>query len=208
MDFLEAEGHVVEHALNGLDAEHLLSVSSYDLLILDWNLPGLSGIDVCKNYRSRGGTARVLMLTGKSTIEDKASGLDSGADDYLTKPFDMREVSARVRALMRRPEEIKADIIKYRGLELNCRSRQVSKNGVVIELFPKEFALLEFFIRNQGEAFSMEAIQKRIWPSDSESSPETLRVHIARLRSKIESEGEPAILRTVHRVGYIMDTAE
>ncbi len=173
----EAEGYIVETALNGLDAENLLKLSSYDLLILDWNLPGMTGIELCKNYREAGGMARILMLTGKSAIEDRASGLDSGADDYLTKPFDMREVSARVRALMRRPDEVKAAVIKYRGLELNSKSHQVSRNGVPIELFPKEFALLEFFMRNQGEAFSLEALQKRLWPSESESSPETLRVH-------------------------------
>lgn len=207
-DCLEAEGYTVESALNGIDAESLLKLSTYDLVVLDWNLPGVTGVELCRRYRADGGMARILMLTGKSSIEDKASGLDSGADDYLTKPFDMREVSARVRALLRRPDEVKAEVLRCRGLELNRRSHQVMKNGAMIELFPKEFAMLEFFMCNQGETFSIEALQKRIWPSDSESSPETLRVHMARLRGKIETEGESALIRTVHRVGYIMDVEE
>lgn len=204
-DCLELEGHVVEYAFDGAAGDALLVTGGFDLVILDWNLPGITGLELLKEYRARGGVAKVLMLTGKSAIQDKTAGLDSGADDYLTKPFDVHELKARVRALLRRPAETIGEILKCRGLELDTKAHQVRKGGRIIELFPKEFMLLEFFMRHPGETFSLESLQKRLWQTDSESSPDTLRVHIARLRSKISKPEEREIIRTIHRVGYMLD---
>jgi DNA-binding response OmpR family regulator len=205
-EWLRNEHYNVEAASTGTDAWEILQASGFDLIILDWDLPGRPGIEVCKLFRGNGGTTPVLMLTGKGQIEDKEAGLDAGADDYLTKPFHFKELSARIRALLRRAPQITVGTLSCRGISLDATSFKVAKNGAPVELFPKEFALLEFFLRHPDQVFSLETLQQRIWPTDSESSPETLRVHIARLRSKIESDGEPAILRTVHRRGYILDT--
>jgi DNA-binding response OmpR family regulator len=205
-DWLGNEHHNVEAANNGTDAWEILQSSGFDMLILDWELPGLAGIEICAKYRKSGGMSPVLMLTGKSAIDDKEAGLDAGADDYLTKPFHFKELSARVRALLRRAPQVSMGALSCRGIALDLASFKVTRDGKPIELFPKEFALLEFFLRHPDQVFNLEALQQRIWPTDSESSPETLRVHIARLRSKIEVEGEPAILRTIHRRGYILDT--
>lgn len=204
-DWLKAELHTVELVENGNDAIDLLKLSKYDLLILDWNIPGKSGVEVCVWHRKQGGSTPVLILTGKDKIEEKEEGFDSGADDYLTKPFHLRELSARVRALLRRPADVAKTVLNAGRLVLDVNACRVIKDGKQIDLFPKEFALLEFFMRHPNQVFSIEALQERIWASDSESSPEAVRVHIARLRSKIQDEGEPPLLKTVHRQGYMLD---
>ncbi|HEY9719726.1 MAG TPA: response regulator transcription factor [Trichormus sp.] len=204
-DWLKSEHHVVDHVETGTDAVDLLNASRFDLLILDWNIPGVSGVEVCNEYRNQGGTSPVLMLTGRDKIEDKEEGLDAGADDYLTKPFHLRELSARIRALLRRPPDMASNVIEHGRLVLDVSACRLLKDGQPIELFPKELALLEFLMRHPNKVFSIEALQERVWSADSEASPETIRVHIARLRSKIENEGEKQLLRTVHRQGYMLD---
>jgi DNA-binding response OmpR family regulator len=204
-DWLKSEHHVVDHVETGTDAVDLLNASRFDLLILDWNIPGVSGVEVCNEYRNQGGTSPVLMLTGRDKIEDKEEGLDAGADDYLTKPFHLRELSARIRALLRRPPDMASNVIEHGRLVLDISACRLLKDGQPIELFPKELALLEFLMRHPNKVFSIEALQERVWSADSEASPETIRVHIARLRSKIEKEGEKQLLRTVHRQGYMLD---
>lgn len=207
-DWLKSEHHVVDHVETGTDAVDLLQASRFDLLILDWNIPGVSGVEVCNEYRNQGGTSPVLMLTGRDKIEDKEQGLDAGADDYLTKPFHLRELSARIRALLRRPPDMASNVIENGRLVLDVSACRLLKDGQPIELFPKELALLEFLMRHPNKVFSIEALQERVWSSDSEASPETIRVHIARLRSKIQSEGEKPFLRTVHRQGYMLDLSD
>ncbi len=207
LDFLPKEQFQCEWASNGRDAQDLLAVSAFDALILDWDLPHVDGVSVLKNYRSKGGVAKVLMLTGKDQISEKEIGFDSGADDYLTKPFHFKELAMRLRALLRRPTEMLSDVLKLRGIELYSDTHKVVKNGVAVELLPKEFAVLEFFMKHPNHIYNLEALQTHIWPSDSESSPETIRVHVARIRSKIESDGEPAIIKTVHRRGYMFDAS-
>jgi len=207
-DWLKAEDHIVESAVDGADASERLKISTYDLLILDWDMPFITGVELCKSFRQSGGTTPILILTGKDAVDNKIEGLDSGADDYLTKPFNLRELSARVKALLRRPVVMQNQVLKCRNLELDTSARQVRKDGHVIELFPRELALLEFLIKHSNQVFSLEALQERIWPSDSETSPETLRVHIARLRTKIETEGQAPILKTVHRQGYMLDLGQ
>ncbi len=204
-DWLEGEQHLVELAKDGRDAFSLLQISTYDVLVLDWDVPYMSGLEILKKLREQGKMTPVLMLTGKDSIESKEQGFDTGADDYLTKPFHLKELSVRVRALMRRPEQIVSQIIEAGPFVVDLEKRRVTKNGAAIELFPREFALLEFFIRHPNQVFSLEALQARIWASDSGASPDTIRVHIARLRSKLEEEGQPPVLKTVHRKGYMFE---
>jgi len=205
--YLKSQQHIVEHVLDGSEAQELLKLTRFEILILDWGLPGVSGIDLCRNFRAEGGESRILILTGKQSIDDKEAGLDAGADDYLTKPFEIRELAARVRSLLRRPEKVVDNVMKCGRLSIDMANQKVFKDGQQIQLFPKEYAIFEFLMRNQDQVFSLEAMQERIWPSTSETSPQALRVHIFRLRSKIQAEGEKEIIRTAFRSGYLLDSA-
>lgn len=201
-DWLTAESYAVDHVASGPAALEKLTDNQYDVLILDWQVPGLTGLDVCKEYRANGGAGIVLMLTGKKEIQNKEEGLDSGADDYVTKPFHMRELSARLRALMRRSREIKTNVIKIADLELDSVSHRVRKGDKELTLMPREYALLEFFMRNPGKVFSADNILDKVWSNYSEASPDTVRVHITKLRSKIDADGQESLIKTLHRVGY------
>lgn len=204
-DWLTGENYAVDHVSSGPAALERLSSTQYDVLILDWQVPGLTGLEVCKEYRANGGTGVVLMLTGKKEVANKEEGLDSGADDYVTKPFHMRELSARLRALMRRSREIKTNVIKIGDLVLDSVSHRVTKGDKELQLMPREYALLEFFMRNPGKVFSSDAILDKVWSNYSEASPDTVRVHITKLRSKIDSEGQESLIKTLHRVGYKLE---
>jgi len=205
-DWLSAEQHIVDIVHNGTEGLDLMSNFHYDLVVLDINLPDMNGIEVCSTYRNNGGNACVLMLTGNDRIVDKEHGLDAGADDYLTKPFHPRELSARLRALMRRSQRggKASATLEIRGIELDPAAKRVSRDGVEIQLLPKEFALLEFLMRHQGEVFSQEALLERVWSSESEVSPDTVRVHIRRLRQKLGFEGD-TLIKTLHRQGYLLE---
>lgn len=202
--FLLFEHHSVEHVTDGEEAMTQLKSFEYDLLILDWELPRLHGIDILRRFRSHGGKTPVLMLTGRDTINEKEQGLDSGADDYLTKPFHMKELGARVRALLRRPAQASATNVLTAGqLSVDTSKYRVTVNDEVVNLVPREFQLLEFFMRHQNQVFSAEALLNRVWPSDSEATSEALRTALKRLRKKIDPDGK--VLRTVHGVGYILE---
>lgn len=202
VDWLSSERLVVESIDDGSQAIDFIASYNYDLIILDWQLPGWSGIEICQEIRKRGLHTPVLMLTAKNTVHEKTTGLDAGADDYLTKPFHMQELSARVRALLRRRPLVQDNVLVARDIVLDRTSGRVTKDGQEIHLVPKEFALLEFFMRHPNEVFSAEAIITRVWPADSEASSQSLRPYINRLRGKIESEGKTELLRTVHGMGY------
>jgi len=201
-DWLTREFHLVEWVEDGKDALESLKHYEYDLVILDWALPGLTGVDIAKQFRARGGTTPILMLTGKTMIREKEEGFDSGADDYLTKPFDPRELSARIKALLRRPKGVLSNVLKFGDLELDPRSRRVVRAGNSVQLGPKEFGLLEFFMRHPGEVFTSEVLLERVWLNESDSSPDTVRVHINRLRNKIDTSEEESLIRTVFKQGY------
>src|SRR6516225_3101273 len=203
--WLTLERYSVEAVANGREALELLRDVKYDFIILDWHLPELSGIDVCKYFRSSGGNTPILILTGKSDIADKETGLDAGADDYLTKPFHPRELSARLRALARRPKECLDDHLRAGDLVLQIHKYRLTKNGVEIDLLPLEFSLLEFFMRHPGRVFGADALLERVWPVNSEASPEAVRTCIKTLRKKIDTEGEPSLIKTVHGVGYKLE---
>ncbi|MBX9687126.1 MAG: response regulator transcription factor [Candidatus Obscuribacterales bacterium] len=203
--YLLFEHHSVEHVNDGQRAFEQLRSFEYELVILDWNLPGMDGIDVLKRFRGLGGLTPVLMLTGNDTVEEKERGLDTGADDYLTKPFQMKELAARVRALLRRPASIVSSTVFQAGkISIDTQKYRATLSGEPVNLVPREFQLLEFFMRHPNQVFSAEALLNRVWPSDSEASPEALRTALKRLRKKVDPDGE--LLRTVHGVGYILES--
>jgi len=206
--WLAKDHHVVEVASSGEAALDLLRVYPFDVLILDWMLPGISGVEVCRDFRTRGGTTPILMLTAKSHVNEKERGLDAGADDYLTKPFELKELSARIRALLRRPVSFSGTVLKVGSIVLDTSTHQVTKDGEELQLLPKEFALLAFFMRHPNQVFSAEALLDRVWSSDSEASPETIRTYIKRLRKKIDDKDKPSMVGTVHGVGYKLVAAE
>jgi DNA-binding response OmpR family regulator len=157
-DTLAVEHHTVELIHHGEEARDMLRVYKFDAVVLDWDLPGVSGLEVLRGLRGRGDTTPVLMLTGKSALDSKEQGLDSGADDYLTKPFEAREFTARVRALLRRASGLASNVLRARDVELDPATFSVTKNGAPVKLVQREFQLLEFFMRNPNRVFSAEAI--------------------------------------------------
>lgn len=202
-DILEAEQHTVESASNGADAMFLLDNYQFDLAIVDWELPDAAGVDIIKRSRERGVSLKFLILTGRGDSSDKIKGLDSGSDDYMTKPFDKGELMARVRALLRRPNDVQGNELKAGNLTLNTVSHQVQVGDQEVDLLPKEYSLLEFFLRHPNQVFSIEAILERVWKSESDSSESAVRTCVTRLRKKIESEDGPQIV-SVHGFGYKM----
>src|SRR5271168_3799839 len=174
--YLLGEHHQVESALNGRDASVFIHGAKYDLIILDWQLPEKEGIDILKDLRTRGIQTAVLMLTGKDSQDAKATGLDSGADDYLTKPFFLKEFGARVRALLRRPTAVGAtNTLMVKGIELDVSKYRVIKDGTPVALLPKEFQLLEFMMRHPDRVFTPDALLAQVWPSDSDATFDALR---------------------------------
>lgn len=203
--FLLFEHHAVESSFTGVDADEKLSASEYDLLVLDWDLPGKPGIELVTEVRTRGSSAPILMITGKTSIAEKMEGLDTGADDYLTKPFNIQEFGARVRALLRRGgQTIRQDnVLTISGITLDVARYRVTKDDKPVNLLPKEFQLLEFFMRHPNHVYAPEALLTKVWPSDTEATAEALRSTVKRIRKKIDPDG--VILRTVHGVGYILE---
>jgi DNA-binding response OmpR family regulator len=203
--YLLFEHHSVESLFDGQRAAEYLRSFPYDVIILDWELPEKPGIEVLREFRAHGGTTPVLMLTGKSDVSEKEKGLDSGADDYLAKPFEMRELGARVRALLRRPAMTLSNTLRAGDIVLDASKYKAWKLDQPISLVPKEFKLLEFFMRHPNQVFTPEALLNRVWPTESESTEEALRTAIKRLRKKIDPDGK--LLRTIHGVGYILEVS-
>jgi Response regulators consisting of a CheY-like receiver domain and a winged-helix DNA-binding domain len=201
-DWFKREQYTVDVVNNGLDALNRLMVYKYDVVLLDWMLPVLSGLEVLKRLRARNNKTPVVMLTAKDTIDDTEAGLDSGADDYITKPFSLREVSARVRAAVRRNSSASQTLLVAGDLELDPVARSVEKRGKPIHLEPKEFNLLEFFMRHQNQVFSADALIERVWPSDTMVSPDAIRTYIKVLRKKLDDDNGPSLIQNVRGVGY------
>lgn len=203
---LSYERHNVEVLHDGQEASDHLRIYHYDLLIIDWGLPNKSGLDVCKEFRAAGGTTPVLMLTGKDSVESKIHGLDSGADDYVTKPFHMQEIPPRIRALLRRPANTKQNLIAHGDLEIDSTKRTVTKAGIFIILTKREFQVLDYLMRNPGQVFTYETLLNRVWPTSSDATAVALRTTMKRLRQKVDPDSK--LLRTVHGVGYIFETEQ
>lgn len=203
---LEAERHIIDLAHDGDQAIAMLKTDTYDVIVLDWEMPKKSGLQVLQHFRQTGGTTPIIMLTGKSSVTDKESGLDSGADDYLTKPFEQRELNARIRTLLRRAAggNAASNMLEYGDLVLDPVKYRLTKSGAELHLAPRDFALLEFFMRNPGHVFSVQSILSRVWSYESEASPDGLRAAIRRIRRVVDTDDDPerSIIENVSRVGY------
>ncbi len=207
-DWLVHENYTVDMAHSGGNAEEMLKSYDYDVVILDWDMPEKKGIEVCQGYRKNGGTSPVLMLTGKNSIDEKESGLDAGADDYLTKPADLRELSARIRALLRRKANKPIETLKVADLVIDSTARTLKRDGQVIELWPIEFALLEFLMRHPNQVFNSDALLHHVWKSEAEAGPEAVRTTIKRLRKRIDAGREESLIKNVYGFGYKLEVAD
>lgn len=205
-DMLKGERHTVDTMHNGLDASEALKNQAYEVIVLDWDLPGLSGLELLKRFRAGGGGTPVIMLTGKGEIAEKEQGFDSGADDYLTKPFHMKELAARVRSLLRRPSLNNSNILIWGDLTLDPSNFEVSRGGQPLRLLPRDFALLEFLMRHPTQIFSAQALLDGVWNYDSDATPEGLRVAIRRIRKVIDEvdDLDSSLIENISRVGYRM----
>ncbi|MBX9721263.1 MAG: response regulator transcription factor [Candidatus Obscuribacterales bacterium] len=201
-DWFEHMHHTVEVVHNGDDGLAVLQCSDFDLVILDVNLPGLSGVELCRRFRARGGKAPVIMLTGRDQLVDKERGFGAGADDYLTKPFHIEELFMRVQALLRRASGLLSDVLHAGDLQLDPATFTVLRCNESLNLSRTEFALLEFFMRHPKQVFSPETLVSSVWESESETSPETVRTAVMRLRKKIDVDGKPSFIQNIHGVGY------
>jgi DNA-binding response OmpR family regulator len=202
---LQTEQFDVDTAATLSEANAHLDSFSYDLLVIDWELPDGSGVDLCRNLRRRGVAIPTLILTGRSQISDKEQGLGNGADDYVTKPFDGREFVARVKALLRRPATYVGSVLKRADLQLDSSSKRVTRSGRDIDLQPHEIKVLEFLMRNPDIVFSTDQLMRHCWSSEQEVTDEAVYTCIRRLRKKITQEGEKQLITTVHGSGYRFD---
>ena len=207
-DLLELDQHKVEMAHNGRDALDLVCSFPYDLLILDLGLPEMDGTEVLRGYRSKGGKLPVLILSGRSDMSHKIEGLDLGADDYMTKPYDVRELNARIRSLLRRQGavEVVSNTLKVGNVEMDTARCEVTRGDEKLKLLPTEYALLEFFMRNRGRVFSASDLLERIWKSDSDASENAVRTYITRLRKKIDEDGKQSLITSVYGLGSVSYT--
>jgi len=204
---LELEGYEVELAEDGSQAlERLAREDQPDAVILDVLMPGVDGLEVCRTLRTQGSRLPVLMLTARTQVEDRVEGLDAGADDYLTKPFALEELLARVRALLRRSGEDGAsgDKLSFADLELDPGTREVTRGDERIELTRTEFSLLELFLRNPRQVLTRSVIFERVWGYDFGFASNSLDVYIGYLRRKTEASGKPRLIHTVRGVGYAL----
>lgn len=197
-EWLKHEKHKVDLAYNAADAWHFMELYEYDAIILDISLPDGSGIDLLNRFRKNGGKTSVLMLTGRTALEHKEEGFDAGADDYLTKPFHIKELILRVRALLKRGPELRDEIQKAGGITLDAKKREVTVHGVKVDFFNQEFDLLEYLMQNPNQVVRTEALISRVWQSDEGVSPEMVRSLIARVRKKIGKDS----IDTIYGVGY------
>ena len=199
---LTAEQYAVDVAGDGDEAQFMAEQSDYDLMILDLSLPGIDGLDVLKHLRAKKSCLPVLVLTGRSRVEDRVKGLDLGADDYLTKPFSFSELAARVRALMRRGTRPVEVTLQVEDLEMNRVERTVKRAGRPIELTPREFALLEYLMRNAGRCVTRAMIIEHVWNFSFDSMTNVVDVYINYLRKKVDDGFDRKLIHTVRGVGY------
>ncbi|MBW4600482.1 MAG: response regulator transcription factor [Calothrix sp. FI2-JRJ7] len=199
---LSEAGYIVDGVEDGDTAQWLLSKKEYDLLILDWMLPTVSGLSLCRQYRLLGKTAPVLMLTAKDTTLDKVEGLDAGADDYLVKPADLVELLARVRALGRRSPTWVGNTLRVADLQLHLDTLMVERNQQTVELSPRETQLLEYLIRHQNQILTREQIEEALWEWGSEPESNALTVLVRKLRNRLQLVGAADWIKTVYGMGY------
>jgi two-component system response regulator MprA len=200
---LTFEGYDVDTAADGVEALSKIKAKAPDLVLLDVMMPGIDGIEVSKRLRQVSDIP-ILMLTAKDTVADRVAGLNSGADDYLVKPFAFDELLARVRALLRRSHPAEKEVLSFSDLTLDTSSREVRRGGEIVELSPQEFALLELFMRNPRQVLKREQIYEKVWGYDFEGESNVIEVYVRYLRAKLETEGKPKYIHTVRGVGYVL----
>ena len=202
---LTEAGFVADLVRNGLDGRHQALTQDYDLVVLDVMLPGIDGWKVLRDLRAAGLRMPVLFLTARDQVEDRVKGLESGADDYLLKPFAFAELLARVRTLLRRGKGVEAEHLRAADMELDLLRRRVTRGGRRIDLTAKEFALLELLLRRQGEVLPRSLIASQVWDMNFDSDTNVIEVAVRRLRAKIDDGFEPKLIRTVRGMGYVLD---
>jgi DNA-binding response OmpR family regulator len=205
---LREEGYHTELAFEGYSGRALALTGQFDLILLDINLPGLNGYEICRNLRAESPTLPIIMLTALGEIDDKVEGLEGGADDYLVKPFDLRELSARVASCLRRADLLthpaREEVLEVANLTLNVASKRVSRQNTLIELTAKEFALLEYLMRNQGRVVSKADLAEKVWNLKFDPGTNVIEVYINYLRKKVDRDFEPKLIQTRPGLGYTL----
>ena len=200
---LKHQHHAVDIAGDGIEGWEYAQAGNYDLILLDLMLPRLDGITLCKQLRASNSNAFILMLTARDTTTDKVIGLDAGADDYLVKPFELEELSARIRALSRRPTELQQHILRYGKLEINQALHTLTYAGTLLNITPKEYLIIECFLRNPAQVFTRSMLLDKLWELDRVSGENTIKTHITTLRHKLKIAGsKEAMIETIYGVGY------
>ncbi|MEL6909983.1 MAG: two-component system response regulator RppA [Cyanobacteria bacterium J06598_4] len=205
---LSQAGHIVDAVEDGETALWLIKEKDYDLLILDWMLPKVSGVDICRQYRNLDQVAPVLMLTAKDTTADKVDGLDAGADDYIVKPVDVLELLARVRALGRRPPLWRGDTLALADLQLDLTSLGLERGTAKIQLSVREFQLMEYLMRHPQQVLSRDQIEQALWSWGSEPESNAVTTLVRRLRQRLEAVGAKDWLETVYGMGYRLEARD
>ena len=203
---LREQTYAVDVAVDGEEALYQASINDYDLILLDVLLPVRDGFEVCRAIRARGDSTPILMLTARATVDDRLTGFDCGADDYLTKPFSFRELLARIRALLRRDAQLRPDVFQLDDLIVDSASHRVSRAAREIELTAKEYALLEYLARRAGQLVSRSEIATHVWDDSFDPFSNTIDVYVNRLRKKIDEEHSHKLLHTRRGEGYILES--
>jgi DNA-binding response OmpR family regulator len=203
---LRQAGFAVDIVARGEDALRESAISPYDAIVLDLQLPDLDGVEICRRLRERGTPVRIIMATARDGVADRITGLDTGADDYLVKPYSVRELIARLRALLRRPEAALPTVYRVADLELDTATRVARRGERTIDLTTKEFVVLEYMMRNAGRVLTREQISEHAWDANYDPFSNIIDVYVARLRRKVDAPGEPALIETVRGAGYKLAT--
>lgn len=201
---LRQKGYAADIAFDGEEALAMAEVNDYDLIILDLNLPKIDGVEVCQRIRATGSPVGILMLTARSSLDDRVNGLDQGADDYLVKPFHFPELLARVRAILRREGETRHTILRIGDLVLDPNAVKGYFRGSEIVFTTKEFSILEYLMRNAGRVISQEELLEHVWNEDANMFTQTVKVHIRNIRSKLNAAGAGDLISTVKGRGYLL----
>lgn len=204
---LKEEHYAVDAAYDGEEGLYLAEINTYDLMILDIMLPKHDGVEMCRQLRSKKVNTPILMLTARAAIKDKVTGLNAGADDYLTKPFSFEELLARVKVLLRRPTDNKTSVLKVSDLELNQLNHEVRRMGKNVVLTSKEFALLEYLMLNCGQVISRSMISEHVWNEQFDSMTNVIDVHIRNLRNKVDDGFRKKLIHTLRGSGYMLKNA-
>jgi len=201
---LAEERFVVDIAHSAGEGDEMAEINAYDVIILDWLLPDKPGIDVCRGLRARGIPTPIIMLTARDSLDDRVTGLNTGADDYLVKPFGFAELLARIQALLRRSDFTRPVILKVADLTLDPSNHRVTRNGVALNLTPKEYAILEILMRRSGQLVTRASLSEHVWEMERDGFSNLVDVHVSHLRRKIDTPDLPPLIHTVRGKGYLL----